>query len=255
MPRDPRETLSEAVARNSAMVLSLPSAGMLRHHKSRFLQEGTDGVWVEAVLDERALIAELIANANPCGISFKTGDQKISFAAKPLRLEMEYRVNAETVVPALLVERPAEVKAIQRRNNYRVSIREDSELQVRVWRIPENVRVKDKPNRAAELTVMLRDISLGGVGVTLMPKDGEPPKVLPGERLRVALKNGEDEELLIEGRMRSPHPADPGQPIHTGIQFQCLQDGLEGRRTLSELTRIIGVLQLAEVRRHRLGIT
>jgi c-di-GMP-binding flagellar brake protein YcgR len=254
MPRDAREILSEAVARNSAMVLSLPSAGMLRHHKSRFLNEGNEGVWVEAVPGERALIDELIASANPCGISFKTGDQKINFAAKLLRLEMEYRVNAETVLPALLVERPADVKAVQRRNNYRVSVPGDGELRVRIWRIPENVRVKDKPNHTAELAVALRDISIGGVGVTLMPKDDQPPKVLPGERLRIALKNGDEEELLIEGRMRSGRPAGPTEPIQTGVQFQGLQDGMEGRRTLSELTRIIGVLQLAEVRRHRLGI-
>src|ERR1700742_4164907 len=128
MGDDGRDTLSVAVARNSAMVLSLPSAGMLRHHRSRFLNEGDGGVWVESVPTEQALIDALIVNAQPCGVSFKTGDQKVSFLAKLLKTDPTFRVNAETVVPAILVDRPAEVKAVQRRNDYRIKIRPESEV-------------------------------------------------------------------------------------------------------------------------------
>ena len=95
MPRTARETLSDAVARNAAMVLSLPSAGMMRHNKSRFLNDNENGIWIEAVLSELPLIASLIENAQPCAISFKTGDQKVSFVAKPLRFEPQYKINSE----------------------------------------------------------------------------------------------------------------------------------------------------------------
>ena len=37
MAADNYDMLLDAIARNSGIVLSLPSAGMLRHHKSRFL--------------------------------------------------------------------------------------------------------------------------------------------------------------------------------------------------------------------------
>ena len=42
-----------AIVRNAAVVLSLPSAGLLRHHKSRFLAETDEGFWVESVPAER----------------------------------------------------------------------------------------------------------------------------------------------------------------------------------------------------------
>ena len=79
MAEQDRDILSQAVARNSATVLSLPSAGMLRHHRTRFLSEATEGVWIESVPQEHALINELIASKRlMCGF-FKTGDKKISF--------------------------------------------------------------------------------------------------------------------------------------------------------------------------------
>ena len=40
--------LEAAVARNSGIVLSLPSAGMLRHLKSRFLGDAPEGIWLES---------------------------------------------------------------------------------------------------------------------------------------------------------------------------------------------------------------
>lgn len=248
------EVLTDAVARNSAAVLSLPSAGMLRHHKSRFLDETSEGLWVESVPAEQILLESLVTTSQPCGISFKSGDQKVSFAAKVLRMDGAYRVNAETALPAILLERPAEVKAVQRRNNYRVRVREDSDLRVQVWRIPEHVRLKDKPPRAAELAVTLRDVSTGGIGMNVMAKDGEPPKVLADERVRVLLKLGDGDELLVEGRMRPPRDATNKDMIQTGVQFKKLEDGLEGRQILSELTKIIGALQMEEVRRRRMGL-
>ena len=249
-----RDILTEAVARNSATVLSLPSAGMLRHHKTRFLNETDEGVWIESIPAEHVLLADLIGAGKPCGVSFKAGDQKVSFVARPLRVDEQYAVNAETVVPAVLLERPAEVKAIQRRNSYRVRVREDSELRVQVWRVPEHVRIKDKPARTAELAIRVRDISVGGLGVNVLAKDGQPPKILPGERVRVLLKFGAGEELILEGRARTPRDTGNADEIHTGVQFKKLEDGLEGRQMLSELTKLVGAMHLEEVRRHRMGI-
>jgi c-di-GMP-binding flagellar brake protein YcgR len=253
MPDSTRDMLSLVVERNSAAVLSLPSAGMLRHHKTRFLKEVPEGVWIESVPSEQALIDELIANAQPCGLSFKAGDKKVSFASKLLQTQPSFKMNEDTVVPALLIERPAEVKAVQRRNNYRVKIYEDADLRIQVWRIAEHALLKDKPVRAAELAVEVQDISLGGIGVILLPNNGEPPKVLPDERVRVMLKQGDGEELLVEGRVCSLRPGTRPQTIAGGIQFKKLQEGLEGRQILSALTKIIGAMNLEEIRRHRSG--
>jgi hypothetical protein len=97
-----------------------------------------------------------------------------------LKLDPEFRINETTILPAVMIDRPAEVKAVQRRNNYRVRVPAEFELTARLWRIPERFHLKDKPPRAAELALILRDISVGGLGVTLLPQDGQPPKVLDG---------------------------------------------------------------------------
>ncbi len=248
------DILNQAIARNSAAVLSLPSAGMFRHHKSRLLNETAEGVWLESVPSERLLIESLITAGQPCGISFKSAEQRVSFTTKILKVESEYQFNESVVLPAVLIARPDEVKAVQRRNNYRVRVPADFSLTVRVWRIAEQFRLMDKPPSAAELTLILRDMSVGGIGLTLLPQDGQPPKILAGERVRVAIKSGSADEFIIEGRVSTLRNS-AGQSICTGIQFLKLQDGVEGRQTLSELTKIVGALQLEELRQRRLGTT
>src|SRR6266481_2290640 len=111
--------LTDAIARNSALVLSLPSAGMLRHHKSRFLAEDAAGFWIEGIANDELLITELIATKSPVGVSFRAGPQKVSFAVPMLGRNPEFRVNEQTVLTALQLTFPANVKAIQRRSNYR----------------------------------------------------------------------------------------------------------------------------------------
>ena len=50
------DILLDAITRGVSAVLSLPSAGILRHHKSRFLGEDQNGFWMEMVPGERPLI-------------------------------------------------------------------------------------------------------------------------------------------------------------------------------------------------------
>lgn len=247
--------LREAIARNSAAVLSLPSAGMLRHHKTRFLAEtGTgDGFFVESVPAERPLIDELIATGRPAGVSFKNGANKVVFAAPVRRREPQYRINADVTVEALLLEFPAEVKWTQRRSSYRVSVPAGSDLTARVWRISPDVSLKERPMPAQELTCELRDLSVGGMGVILHPRDGQPPNVATDDRLRVEL-TFHDLSLVLDGRLRYPPTITKAEPVRGGIQFKTLEEDLEGRQTADKLAKIVGQLQREEVRRHRLGL-
>ena len=102
MPEAEPDILSKAIARNSGAVLSLPSEGKLQHHKSRFLNETPEGVWLESIPQERALIQSLIAAAQVCAVSFKSSNQRVSFTATVLKLEQEFRVNETTTLPAVL---------------------------------------------------------------------------------------------------------------------------------------------------------
>jgi hypothetical protein len=250
------DILNDAVARNAGIVLSLPSAGLLRHHKSRFLSESPEGFWVESIPSERPLVEELIRTQQPAGISFQSGTTKVVFATPVLRLDLAYRVNDETETPALLMAMPAEVKAIQRRHNYRVAVPAGSDISVKVWRIPERAYLRDRPMAAQQVKCEVRDVSLGGLGVVFRGEEGQPPKVSEEDRLRVEVTFG-DLAFLLEGRMRKPTAAANTDPsmIRSGIVFKPLDQDIEGRQTLAALTRIVGLLQRDEVRRHRLGIT
>src|SRR2546423_429645 len=108
------EVLADAVARNSAAVISLPSAGMLRNHRSRFLSRTPEGIWVEDVPDDRLLVDTLIAAKAPLGVSFKAGVKRISFIQPPEMREPSFSVNAKTMVEALFLRFPRDLRVIQR---------------------------------------------------------------------------------------------------------------------------------------------
>lgn len=252
MASSEHEVLREAVARNSSAVLSLPSAGILRHHKTRFLAEHEGALVLESVAGEAALIQSLIISEQPCGVVFKTGVLKAVFTCKLLRLEPQWKVNGDTTA-AVVVDFPSQIKTTQRRASYRVRVREDSELRVRIWRIATYAFLRDQPVAAQEVAVKLRDVSLGGLAVTFTGKDDQPPKICEADRLRIQLQY-QDTTLVLEGRMRKPPKAPEGNTLSTGVQFKKLEDDIQGRQTLAHLTRIVGELQREEVRRHRLGL-
>lgn len=247
------ELLDEAIARNAGMVLSLPSAGMLRHHKSRFLGDCSDGIWVESAPQEAALVDALAGSEKPCGVSFKSGSTKVVFSAPILRRDPAYHINAELVVEAVLIGWPTQVKSVQRRSNYRVKVPDDYELSVRVWRMGKEAHLKDRPIAAAEVPCRLIDMSVGGIGVYLAGSDGNPPQISCEDRLRIELMHN-GEALLIEGLMRYPKTKPQKELIRAGLQFLAMENDMEGRRQAAALTRIVGELQRLELRRFRLGL-
>src|SRR5204863_2381784 len=99
---------------------------------------------------------------------------------------------------------------VQRRKNFRVPIMLPTDLQARVWLLPEDAHLRDKPSPRAELSCELRDISVGGLGVTLNVPDGRPLAVAAGDRLRIQLTM-RDTSVVLEGRLRHPY-----KPVRLG---------------------------------------
>src|SRR4051812_30793507 len=112
-----QDTLRDAVARNAGVVVSLPSAGMLRHCKSRLLAAEEDGFWVEAPAGERALVDELMAKAAPIGLALKSSQQKIVCTTIIRQFQVQMQINRETAVDAIMLIWPTQLKAVQRRND------------------------------------------------------------------------------------------------------------------------------------------
>jgi hypothetical protein len=253
MPDKNIELVLDAAARNVAAVLSLPSAGMLRNHKSRFISDLEGGILVEAPASEHALIAELIRTQSPCAVSFRSGILKVMFAAKIRRMEKGWKLNDQTIVDAILLERPVEIKASQKRSNYRVEVLPDSNISVRVWRLGPAEYFKPQPSATKEVKAEVRNISTGGIGVKLIGKDGALPIISVEDRLRIELKIN-DLTIIMEGQMRAPTTPPQDGIMITGIQFKKLEDNLEGRQTLAQLVRAVGELQREELRMARLGL-
>ena len=251
--------LREAIARNAGMVLSLPHAGRLRHHKSRFLADAGDGFWVESVPAERIVVEELIATARPAGVTFRDGENKVIFAAQIQHLEPHYCRSAAVddvgaaVVEALLLKFPAEVRAVQRRKNFRVPVRELVDLQVRVWLLGEQAHLRDKPPAGREIDCEARDVSVGGIGLTIRGVQGKTSALCENDRVRVQLTL-RGTTALLEGRVRYPPRASQGGAFRAGVQFRTLTDSREDRTAGSQLVKIVNDLQRELIRRKKLGI-
>jgi hypothetical protein len=251
-----RDVLTDAIARNTGLVLSLPSAGLLRHHKSRFLAQTEEGFWIESIPSEKPLISELIESGRAAGLAFRSGPNRVMFASPLKREDENYSVSGTISVRALLIAAPdpSEIKVMQRRSSYRVALKPEMGLTARLWRMPKRGNVEDKPLRTAELLVDMNDFSVGGLGVIIRPDEKGSVKVSTEDRLRIEITFGEV-VMVLEGRMREPGGGPtPAQGIRTGIQFKIMQDELDGRKLLSRLNSILGELQREEIRRFRMGL-
>jgi hypothetical protein len=258
MADDPKTVLCDAVARNVGLILSLPSAGMWRHHKSRFLGECAEGVWVESAPQDAMLIDELIGHQQPAAASFKNATGKSSFVAQILRREPNYRINAQVTAEALLIRWPSGIRSVQRRSDYRVRVTPDTEIAARVWRISEQASLQDEPLSHLLLLVELRDLSIGGMGIYLLSdttSPSAPPTLAEDARLRIELIH-DGAKMILDGRLRHKPKtlANGATKLRVGVQFKELENDLEGRQTIATLTRLVGHLQREEARRARLGL-
>jgi c-di-GMP-binding flagellar brake protein YcgR len=245
----------EAIARNASMVLSLPHGGRLRHHKSKFLADAGDGFWVKAVPGERPLLQSIIESHQPAGVSFRTGETKVMFATRVEHYQEDFTAPAEgCAAEALLLRFPDDVKAVQRRKNFRVPVPTAStDLQVKAWTMPETAQLRDKPPANREIFCEGRDISVGGIGLTIKQLGFRPPALKEGDRLRLQL-TVRDVVVLLEGRVR--HPAKTNEAaLRVGIQFRVLGDGREDRQAAASLNKIVNELQREAIRRRKLGLS
>ncbi len=242
------DMLTQAIERNSAAVLSLPSAGMVRYYKTRFLRCEEGRVWLESVPNERALIESLILDGQPAIVSFKIGNRKASFASAIYHLDCDYRFfDTQAPLQAIQIKRPPTVKPVQRRSHYRVPVRETDGFKIQLWRIAEQAYLGDEPADFAYMPATVRDLSVGGVGVIFDAR----PVLIEDQRIRILLKHGNAEPMLIEGRSGPLRRMPSGTAYETGIRFQDLQHSLPGRQMLTELNRIVQGLQLQEAKRVR----
>ena len=259
MPNPNYETLRDAIARHSGAVLSLPSGGTVRHHKTRFLAEAENGFWIESATEaERPVVEALMSEESPVGVAFRSEQGSVAFAA-PIRARQEgFRINGGTVAEALFLPFPDSFRELQRRQGYRVSVPVESNVTLHMWRLSDHAILRDRPMASQKVSARLTNISVMGAGAVCGPgRDGGAPTLLVNERMRVSLNWGGD-ELLTEGRVihcrlldNHPDHHSANNQVAMGMQFKKLEKDIEGRQALSKLTELVAVLQRAELLRRR----
>jgi c-di-GMP-binding flagellar brake protein YcgR len=254
MSADYQEQLADAIARGMPVTVGFFRDGMLITHRSRFLKEAPDGVWVEDVPSERELIAATMASGQPAAVCFRMETVELRFTAAILRIDPALGLNDGNTISAFMLACPTEIKALQRRGSYRVRILEEDAVSIKLWRIGDRAVLRDKPSASTQVKATLRDLSVGGAGIMLAPLPTNAVKLITGQRLRIVL-TFQEEELLLEGRLRSETAGGNGSSIPTpaGIQFSKLDQDLASRQTAQTLTRLVSELQRKELRRLRIS--
>jgi hypothetical protein len=246
--QDHHQTLADAVARSAAAVLSISCSGKIRNFKTRFLGESEMGIWIE-VPDLAGGMAKNVYSVNQeIGVSFLTNHRRLSFVTTIVQIDPEFRINQTVTTTAIQVAPAAEIKVVQRRSAYRVTVPSNSDLIVKVWRIANHVHISDRPLASQEIKVQLRNLSTGGMLIQLADSQPRSRKLAAEQRLRIELRY-QELELILDGQVRCDER--PGESNLAGIIFKIDGDDLDGRQDLAALTRIVGDLSQDEVKRVR----
>ena len=128
----------------------------------------------------------------------------------------------------------------ERRKYYRAKVVDTFDLTVRFWKIPPRISLAVRPMPSQELRIITpKELSVGGMTVTILGIPGRPLPVDSSDRLRIELRYPKG-ELLLEGRLRTSaiKELEDGSVL-TGIQFY---------KPDSRLDTIVSALQRVELR-------
>ena len=246
------EALSEAVARHCAAVISLRKGKGFEHHRTRFLAEDPQGVWLANIPEAQKLIGEIIVMQSLAAVAFKAGPKKAVFAARILRHDKALVLASGISADAILLHAPDEVEGIQGRGDYRVDVAEPAEageLSARLWRIAENQPVYERPSPHDELTISIRDLSVSGVGLFCAPEKEQPVDIRTGQRLRIQISH-KGVEVAGDAEVRHVQVI-ANQVSRVGLRLCPLDQADLEKQRLSRLRLIIDMLRREEMRRLR----
>jgi c-di-GMP-binding flagellar brake protein YcgR len=248
MKVDDQQLLRDAIARNAGAVISLPTGNELRHHKTRLIAAEDDGFWIQLPQGARTQMGLVMERRQTVGLSVISSACKVVMSSLVLQFRAGLQLNEHISVDAALLAWPAQVAAIQRRASYRASVRLDADLPVTVWCIADDARLTDAPEDQEQREVILRNLSVDGLGLICVVYPEVPPPGL-NQRLRVRIVHA-GTQLLLAARVRHVRPL-PNGNVAIGAQFEKLELTVENRPTLAALTHLVSQLQRDEIRRHR----
>ena len=155
-------------------------------------------------------------------------------------------------IEALHLARPESVKAVQRRNDYRVSVPSESGITFRFYRVSERDDLSGPPSATSAMVVDVRDFSAGGLGGTWRRRADEPPRLVADQRLRVDIDSPQG-KLTLDARVRFLQMLPDPDLQRVGVQFALNPNNLQDRQRMTILNKVMGELQRMELRRKKLA--
>ncbi len=242
--------LQEAIARNTPVVLALPSAGVVKPYRSRLLQITSDGILAESVATQSQAIDDLIRSQHRVTVAFRADVRRVEFEARILKRLRGHRLNANTLVEAILLETPQRVKAVQRRADYRVTVPGDCDIRFTVWRIAEQADVLEVPPLTSTILIDMRDFSAAGCGGTWRRRKDDPPRLADNQRLRLAIDSAQG-QIIFDARLKFVENLHEPELKRIGIEFTINPTSIVDRQKTIAVNKLLGELQRLELRRKK----
>ena len=253
MTDQPFQMLRQAVARNLSATLSVPADDAPHTARTRLLAEDGAIVWVDAAPQLEPIMSAACRNNRSVSLAFRMGGYSVDFESPIVGYVARYPIREDVTVPAVGLKWPVEVRLTQRRGGYRVRTVAASGLSIKAWleaspAIGPTVS-RDEPSVRAELC----DLSVGGLSMVLRAKRAADAAAVgamaTAQRMRVELTAGGGDALVLSGQVRQPPLVLPDGAVRVGLHFNAMSQSIEGRRTLSQVGKIVAELQRAEARR------
>lgn len=244
--------LQQAIERNANAVLTVTCNGAARLTRSRLLAVDGKSLWIGLPTDQADAIDGMVNRHAEARVNFRLQQTNVEFHARVLERRQAYQLNATTTCEAVRLEWPTNIAVVQRRHAYRVGVASPVEVHVKIWRIEKDVDLTAIPPAGSEMNIDVRDFSESGVGGVWKRRVGENPILPTDQRLRVDIITPTG-TTSIDAYVRFLAGLPEPEFRRVGVQFMFNRTNLIDRTKMSTLSRLIGDLQRAELKRLRVA--
>lgn len=229
--------LLTAACRRSALARTVVRTPDADTHtgRSRLLDFQHDGV---TLFWPHELKHEWLQSGATVEVFFEQAGLRYAFKAEALG-RVSHRLKSGRQVAALLLSVPVRVGRKQQREHFRVSL---TDLE------PIELRLTGMLDRGLQLTLMLRNLSCGGLGAVCSAEEGRKLRIGDLCWAEFALP-GISAEFEFVARLTHRVMLDNGRRVVLGWAFCAHDDPLRDRRNMQGLSRFVAERQRAKLRR------
>ena len=244
--------LQQAIERNANAVLTVVCNGAARLTRSRLLAVDGTSLWIGLPTDQADAIDGMIVRNAEARVNFRLHQTNVEFHSRVLERRQAYQLNSTTTCEAVRLEWPTNIAIVQRRNAYRVGVAGPVEVRLKFWRIEKDVDLTAIPPAGSDMNIDVRDFSESGVGGVWKRRVGENPILQSDQRLRVDVITPTG-TTTVDAFIRFVAGLPEPEFRRIGVQFMFNRTNLVDRTKMSTLSRLVGDLQRAELKRLRMA--